>query len=58
MQVLVTHWAADEYGWTLNEFGTSVDTDFITELAKYKDVADEKGLNFAVPLLLQCDLLP
>ena len=52
MQVLVTHWAADEYGWTLNEFGSSVDLGIIATLKEYKDVVDEKGLNFAVSLLM------
>ena len=52
MQVLVTHWAADEYGWTVNEFGVSTDPAVGVAIDAYPLLFLEKGPNFVIPLLM------
>ena len=38
MQVLVTHWAGDEYGWTLKEFGGSIPEEILEAMVKYDNI--------------------
>ena len=38
MQVLVTHWAGDEYGWTLKEFGNNIPDEISEAMDKYENI--------------------